>query len=156
MNQWYYGEAGQQIGPVEGTEILRLKAEGRLTAESLVWREGMLAWQPIGQLSDEAFLAQQMAYYQATTAAAASGWAIASMVCGIVSLFMCYVNILCAIPAVVFGHMALSKIRNSAQPMSGRGMAIAGLVTGYLAILMNLATAAFFIYIFYQARSHHP
>lgn len=41
---WYYESAGQQQGPVSDSEIDRLLAEGKLTLDSLVWREGMSGW----------------------------------------------------------------------------------------------------------------
>ena len=37
-------------------------------------------------------------------------------------------------PAIVFGHIALSQIKKSAGRLGGRGIAIAGLVLGYLGI----------------------
>ena len=70
-----------------------------------------------------------------------SGLAIASMVCGILSLFFCFCGgMLLGIPAVICGHMAL-KQTGSERPgmpprMGGRGMAIAGLVMGYIGILL--------------------
>jgi peptidyl-prolyl cis-trans isomerase B (cyclophilin B) len=53
-----------------------------------------------------------------------SGLAIASLVCAILSL---------SIPAVICGHMARTRIRETGE--SGDGMAIAGLVLGYLGII---------------------
>lgn len=67
-----------------------------------------------------------------------SGLAIASMVCGIISLPLCWIWAVAGIPAVICGHMALKAIKNSETPVEGRGMAIAGLVTGYLAILIQI------------------
>jgi len=67
-----------------------------------------------------------------------SGLAIASMVCGIISLPLCWIWAVAGIPAVICGHMALKTIKNSETPVEGRGMAIAGLVTGYLAILIQI------------------
>lgn len=58
-----------------------------------------------------------------------SGKAVASLVLGLLSL-----TILAAIPAVVFGHLALSDIKKSAGRLKGRGLAIAGLVLGYCSI----------------------
>jgi type IV pilus assembly protein PilA len=60
-----------------------------------------------------------------------SGKAIASLVLGLLSF-----SFLAAIPAVVFGHLALSEIKKSAGRIQGQGMAIAGLVLGYLGIVM--------------------
>jgi general secretion pathway protein G len=61
-----------------------------------------------------------------------AGLAIWSLVLGILSL-ICF-SILAAIPGVICGHKALSKIKHSAGALTGQGLAIAGLVTGYLGI----------------------
>lgn len=58
--------------------------------------------------------------------------AVWSLVLGILSL-VCF-SIFTGIPGVVCGHKALSKIKNSGGALSGQGLAIAGLVTGYLGI----------------------
>lgn len=58
-----------------------------------------------------------------------SGLAIASLICGILFLFFPL-----SIVAVVFGHVSLSQIKKSAGRLRGRGLAIAGLVLGYLGI----------------------
>lgn len=74
-----------------------------------------------------------------------SGMAIASMVCGIVAVMMCYVWALAGIPAVICGHVALKAINTSVQPIAGRGMAIAGLVTGYIAIAFQALFVIFIV-----------
>jgi hypothetical protein len=61
-----------------------------------------------------------------------SALAIWSLVLGILSL-TCF-SIFTAIPGVICGHKALSKIKRSAGALTGQGMSIAGLVTGYLGI----------------------
>jgi hypothetical protein len=63
-------------------------------------------------------------------AAGTSGKAIISLVCGL--LF--FVPLL-FVAAIVFGHLALSEIRRSAGRLKGQGMAIAGLILGYLWIV---------------------
>jgi len=80
-----------------------------------------------------------------------SGLAIASLICGIVSIFLCYVNAVAAVPAVICGHMALRRIRDSAMPTGGRGLAIAGLVTGYIGLLWQLATLSLLGIFFFTA-----
>ena len=57
--------------------------------------------------------------------------AIISMIAGIVGLFTFGIV---AVGAVVLGHIALSQIKKRHQ--RGRGMAIAGLITGYFSILV--------------------
>jgi len=61
-----------------------------------------------------------------------SALAIWSLVLGILSLF-CF-TIFSAIPGVICGHKALSRIKGSGGALNGQGLAIAGLVTGYLGI----------------------
>ncbi|HET6181506.1 MAG TPA: DUF4190 domain-containing protein [Candidatus Sulfotelmatobacter sp.] len=75
-----------------------------------------------------------------TAPAETSGKAIISLVCGLL-LFIP----LAFIAAIVFGHLALSEIRKSAGRLKGEGMAIAGLVLGYVwiaGIPIILITAA--------------
>jgi uncharacterized RDD family membrane protein YckC len=50
---WYYAESEVQAGPVSDTEFGALVREGRVTADTLVWRDGMAAWRPFGRLSAE-------------------------------------------------------------------------------------------------------
>lgn len=56
-----------------------------------------------------------------------SGKAIASLVCGLLFFIP-----LIFIGAIVLGHLALSEIRRSAGRLKGEGIAIAGLVLGYM------------------------
>src|SRR3974390_1450589 len=65
-----------------------------------------------------------------------SALAIWSLVLGILSL-TCF-PIFSAIPGVICGHKALSKIKQSGGALTGQGLAIGGLVTGYLGILCAL------------------
>jgi competence protein ComGC len=61
-----------------------------------------------------------------------SALAVWSLVLGILSL-VCF-SIFAAIPGVICGHKALSRIKYSDGRISGQGLAIGGLVTGYLGI----------------------
>jgi hypothetical protein len=44
---WYYESGGQQQGPVADSELDRLLAEGKITLDTLVWREGLAGWTPL-------------------------------------------------------------------------------------------------------------
>jgi len=72
-----------------------------------------------------------------------SGLAIWSLVLGILGLLflLLCVGPLFAIPAVICGHIAYGRIKRSAGALEGQGMALAGLITGYLTI----GLAVFFI-----------
>jgi hypothetical protein len=56
--------------------------------------------------------------------------AIASLCCGIGQLL---VGIVAGIPAIVLGFIAISQIRRTGE--DGRGMAIAGIVLGFISII---------------------
>ena len=165
MTQWYYGSPAGQSGPVDERQLREMIAAGQLAPETLVWREGMKDWTRLDSVP-ELSSAPPASYGQPQpgypgyypVAPPTSGLAIASMVCGIVGILTCYVHAIFGIPAVICGHMALTAIRNSPVPMSGRGMAIAGLVTGYLGIVFSICTVIFFVVVFSQAASHpsHP
>jgi hypothetical protein len=58
-----------------------------------------------------------------------NGLAVASLVAGLV--WMWWLGSVCA---VIFGHISLKQINESGGRQSGRGMAIAGLVLGYLGV----------------------
>jgi type IV pilus assembly protein PilA len=60
-----------------------------------------------------------------------SGKAIASLVCGIFTFFLP-----ASIAAIILGHMSLSEIRKSAGRIGGQGIAITGLVLGYLGVVI--------------------
>jgi hypothetical protein len=62
-----------------------------------------------------------------------SGLAIASLVCGIVAYT--FLPFLAAIAAVITGHMAMAEINRSNGVITGKGMAITGLVMGYIQIV---------------------
>lgn len=64
-----------------------------------------------------------------------SGLAITSLICGIAGLVFSWavVPLLASIAAVITGHMALRQIKGDPS-LGGRGMAIAGLIMGYVAI----------------------
>jgi len=64
-----------------------------------------------------------------------SGLAITSMICGILGIVIPYLGFILAVLAIVFGAIAIHQ--TGSQPnLGGRGMAIAGLVLGILAIAM--------------------
>ncbi len=59
-----------------------------------------------------------------------NGMATASLVCSLVGILFCLTSPL----GIIFGHIALSQIRRRRNTQGGRGMAIAGLVIGYLTL----------------------
>lgn len=71
-----------------------------------------------------------------------SGKAIFSLICGV--LFFLPIPPFFLV-AVIFGHLSLSEIRRSAGRLTGRGLAIAGLVLGYLGVTAMVALIVFMV-----------
>jgi hypothetical protein len=73
--------------------------------------------------------AVQHHYYGASVPVAppTNGMATASLVCGLIGFFACGVT---SILAIIFGHVSLSQIKRTGE--GGHGMAVTGLILGYL------------------------
>jgi uncharacterized RDD family membrane protein YckC len=52
--KWYYALNGQQMGPVSDEELASLVTSGLVTDQTLVWREGMVNWQPYAEVKSTA------------------------------------------------------------------------------------------------------
>lgn len=126
---------GQQTGPFSPQEIQAGLASGLYQTSDLVWAEGMDGWIP---LSNATHLLGGTVPLPSTAPVGNSGLALTSMILGI-SSFFCGVT---AIPAVICGHMALSKIKRSQGRLTGGGFAVAGLITGYLGVFVFIAMLA--------------
>jgi len=172
MAEWYYGKEGKQYGPIDEGALRARIAAGEVSGSDLIWTEGMAEWTPLSKFSQfsnsapqagssepaEKYVTDDPASPYAPSAGnpvssvvgggaqlspPTSRLAIASMVCGILSLFFCFCGgTLLGIPAVICGHIAL-KQTGSESPgmrprMDGRGMAIAGLIMGYIGILLTI------------------
>ncbi|SCA63460.1 Uncharacterized protein SCG7109_AP_00040 [Chlamydiales bacterium SCGC AG-110-M15] len=51
FTQWYYAKDGQQIGPINESELLSLHEQGKVNQATLVWSTEMDLWQALGQTS---------------------------------------------------------------------------------------------------------
>ncbi len=74
-----------------------------------------------------------------------SPWATTSLVLGLLSpvfLCVCGLSLLTSLGAIITGHLALWKIKQSAGQLTGRGVAITGLVLGYALFVITLGGAA--------------
>jgi hypothetical protein len=83
--------------------------------------------------------------YQSYAEVPKNGFAVASMVLGIVSYPMCifwYLGAVTAILAIVFGFLARSRI-SGGQTSVGGGMALAGLILGFVWFGLILIIVAF-------------
>ncbi len=145
--QIHIARDGKATGPFSLEEVNRQLAAGTLSLTDQAWYEGAPAWMPLSAVPGvtgaaaappRAAAVPKMA--AATTAVASTAaapvattknepLAIWALVLGLLGFFCC--GPFGAIPAIVCGHSALSKIGND-PGLGGRGMAITGLVLGYL------------------------
>ena len=72
-----------------------------------------------------------------TSPASTNGLAIASLACGLAQFAF---GPLATIPAIVLGHMARSQIRRTGE--QGAGLALAGLVLGWGAVILGIVLIA--------------
>ena len=77
--------------------------------------------------------------YAYTTAPKTNPLAIGSLVCSLVS---CGIG---SIAAIVLGHMAKKQIRESGGTQTGDGLATAGLVLGYIGVVLGIGFLIFYI-----------
>jgi uncharacterized RDD family membrane protein YckC len=54
--QYFIGKNGQQLGPFGEEQIRARLASGEFSNSDLMWREGMAAWEPIGQVLGNPYL----------------------------------------------------------------------------------------------------
>lgn len=62
-----------------------------------------------------------------------SGLAIASLICGLLGLCA---SIITGIPAIIMGHIGMSKIKKSNGTIGGYGLALTGTILGYVSLLL--------------------
>jgi type II secretory pathway pseudopilin PulG len=135
----------QRLGPFSVEEARATLAAGTVSPSDLAWAEGSPGWVPLGSLLSapppipgHATAAQA---YASAPVKQTSGMAIASLVLGITSVAMC-LSFLTGIPAIVLGHLSRSKIRKSGGTLGGEGLALGGLITGYVGSLVLIPVLA--------------
>ena len=121
-------------------------AEGRLTKDEYDERSGqVLTAQTYSQLQmltadlpGHSLGAQPQHYpVQYMMPRRTNGLAVASLCCGVGQIFFWFVA---AIPAVVLGHMARRQIRRTGE--DGAGLALAGLILGWIGIVLTVLFVA--------------
>ncbi|MDZ4286762.1 MAG: DUF4190 domain-containing protein [Prosthecobacter sp.] len=144
--QYHISKDGTQIGPFSEGEVRQKLAGGEIAGSDLAWHEGLPEWQALSSLLREPAsgappipssapvpppLFQGVSPMPAAQPSA-SGLAIGSMICGLLGLII----FITSLPAVIMGHIALSRIKTSGGTIGGRGMAVTGLITGYMILAL--------------------
>ena len=139
------GADGKQYGPVSLEQIRQWIAQGRINAQSRVQEDGATDWKkaaefpefgisPAGSTAGTPQLTPPLTGQAPTPP---SGLAITSFVLGLLSL-VCF-GFLTGIPAIICGHLAHSRARRAPGQYGGAGFALAGLILGYVGLVLSLA-----------------
>jgi hypothetical protein len=133
------GQDGKEYGPITSEQLKEWIGQGRLNAQSKVRHEAAAEWRAAAEVPELAGSFPAVPQVQPGTAQTGrrQGFAITSLVLGIVSFALC-LGALTGIPAVIFGHIAHSRARKNPSAYGGAGVAIAGFVMGYVSIVLTL------------------
>ncbi len=121
---------GQQHGPLTLEELRTSVSSGAFSASDLCWHTGLEGWQPASALLDPQ--PPPLAGSGASHGAKTDPLSIWSLVLGILS-WLC-LSLLAGIPAIICGHVSLGRLKKNAL-LRGKGMAIAGLILGYVSLV---------------------
>ena len=156
--QIHIARDGKATGPFSLEEVNRQLAAGTLALTDQAWYEGAPGWMPLSAVpgvgaaaaapAPTPRLAPHPAAPVMTSAAAPAAptgkknepLAIWALVMGILGILCC--GPFTAIPAIICGHSAVSKISHNPE-LDGRAMAIIGLVLGYLGVIIFVCVLIF-------------
>ncbi|MDA7905215.1 GYF domain-containing protein, partial [Rhodopirellula sp.] len=156
---WYAHIEGRNEGPVSKNKLTEWIASGSLQRDSLVWRSEYENWQPAETVLGSLFPQVQTSTRQQEqndtvnkpiqtepqrhpNGDLPSGFAITSMILGILSLVLC-TNLITGVPAVIFGGLALSRANKGLA--GGKGMAITGLATGIIGCVIGITGLIYYL-----------
>ena len=140
------GTDQKEYGPASADQIRQWIADGRATPQTRAKAEGGGDWKSLTEFPE--FAAALAARYAApiprpsvapgspppmsSNNPPSSGLAVTSLILGVLSFVAC--SILTGIPAIITGHIAHNRSRKAPHQFGGRGLAVAGLVLGYLSL----------------------
>jgi hypothetical protein len=152
--QVHVARDGKQLGIFSLEEINRQLAAGTLGPADQAWYEGAAGWAALSTVPGVTAVVPGSAQISPVPLAAPMALApqrkteplaIMSLVFGGIGLcgFCCGLFLAAAVAGVVCGHLALSKIKANPE-LEGHGLAVAGMVIGYVAIGILLIKVLFF------------
>lgn len=129
------GVDGKEYGPVSLDQLRQWLAQARVSGDTQVKAEGHSDWQPLKTLPEltDVFAKPPPLAPTSSGPTQTSGWAVASLVLGILGLFSCGIA---ALFGLVAGIVGLKKIKKSDGRLTGDGLAIAGIVVSGIMILL--------------------
>ena len=145
---WYYADASEQQQLVSEDQLAALVNDGVIKPSTLLWNETLTDWKAASLLRPELFAG--MSYPPILTPAeqskAAPGSvqlapgrtdavAICALVFGILGILSCFG--IFSIAGIVCGHIGRKRARLETEPSSNGGLSLAGLITGYIGLVIS-------------------
>jgi hypothetical protein len=130
------GADNRAHGPENAESVFRWIREGRASHRTMARRTGEESWRPLSTFPEWTgpLCGQPLPLGQPPPA---SGMAVASLVLGIVALVFFPLGLMLGVPAVMCGHVGWGAIHTEPELVGGKGMVVAGLITGYLGIVIG-------------------
>ena len=155
--QIHVARDGKQLGIFSLEEINRQLAAGTLNLSDQAWYEGVAGWAALSTVPGVSAASAPGSAPQISPAPVpgvpmtlspqkkTEPLAIMSLVFSGIAIcgFCCGLFIVAAIAGVVCGHLALSKIKANPE-LEGHGLAMSGIIIGYVAIGLVLIRVLFF------------
>jgi hypothetical protein len=147
---WYYADASEQQQRVSEENLAALVADGVIKPNTLVWNETLTDWKEATLIRPDLFAS--MSYPPVLTPmdqrnAALPGYApqpatgttdpvsICALVFGILGILSCFG--IFSIVGIVCGHIGRKRARIETVQTSNGGLALAGLITGYIGLAIS-------------------
>lgn len=150
---------GQRLGPLPLDEINRQLQAAQIFPDDLAWHEGLPTWIPLrsiqgvivpgglSQLPGAAIpspgVMPPVIPPSMPVAKPTDPLAICSLVFGILGMVCCG-SLILSIAAAVCGHISVSRTGKNPE-LEGRGLAIAGVILGYVGLVIGVAYLIFFV-----------
>lgn len=146
------GADGKEYGPAGLDQLRSWVAQGRVNAQTRIQPAEGGAWKPATEIPEVALLLKPLAVPPGPQGpppiltppklpSRDSGLAVLSFVLGVCSFVVC-LGVITGVPAVVCGHIARRRAARQPARYAGRGLALAGVVLGYLSVVVTLVVAA--------------
>ena len=142
------GADQKEYGPISAEVVRQWISEGRANGSTLLQSDGSQEWQPLSAVPEfsqaltnlpPAPTASRASPTVAASPPKTSPMAVTSLVLGILGLFSCGIT---ALIGVVFGVIALTRIRKSEGRLGGKTVAVAGICASGACLVMGLSVGA--------------
>ena len=154
--EWYYADASDQQQSTSEESLPGLIAEGLIKPQTLLWNETLVHWKPAIELRPDLFgtlvappilspaQRREVGFGNSGFPGQTSppdSVAVCALIFGLLGIF-CFP--LLGLGGVVCGHIARKRAREETLPSSNGGMALAGLITGYIGLAIMIVIIVFY------------